>query len=276
VPSDPTEKPTPDGALWSPLEIRAQAAMLEYLQRSRFVQAAPPDAAVRWVVTGVNSNTHNGVFATRLTSDSADEQIAQTVTRMAGHPAIWHLGSDDTPTDLAERLAAAGCRPERLGVVMGARISDLAKHAPPPGVMIREVVDVGAVEHWRRVAAALWPEESFGQLRWQAQLYASLPLGPSARWRHWLAWVAAGGGRREAVGMVSAFVNGPAVLIEHIGVVTAYRRGGVGAALVSTAAHAHAGSSFAILGPTSESEPFYNGLGFTLQRCLADRQFYLP
>jgi GNAT superfamily N-acetyltransferase len=276
VPSDPTEKPTTDGVLWSPLEIAAQAAMLEYLQRSRFAQAAPPDAAVRWVLTGVNSNTHNGVFATRLPPDGIDEQIAQTVARLSGHPAIWHLGPDDTPANLAERLAAAGCRPERAGVVMGTRISEIPHHAAPVGVMIREVVDIGAVEHWRRVAAALWPEESFGQLRWQAQLYASLPLGPTARWRHWLAWVAAGGGRREAVGMVSAFANGPAVLIEHLGVVPAFRGGGVGAALVSTAARAAAGSAFAVLGPTSDSGPFYTGLGFTRQRCVADRQFYLP
>jgi GNAT superfamily N-acetyltransferase len=107
-------------------------------------------------------------------------------------------------------------------------------------------------------------------------LYASLPLGPTAPWRHWLAWTPTDAGRREAIGMVSAFRNGSTVLIEHVGVVPQRRGGGIGAALVSHAAHAEAGASFVVLGPTPESRPLYERLGFTLEPCVPDRQFYLP
>jgi hypothetical protein len=54
---------------WALLEIGAQQTLLRHFARSPLASAAPPDADAVWVVTGVASNIHNGVVATRLNAE---------------------------------------------------------------------------------------------------------------------------------------------------------------------------------------------------------------
>jgi GNAT superfamily N-acetyltransferase len=230
------------------------------------------------VVTEVTSNIHNGVVAARLSANTADEAITATVQRLTGHPAVWHLGPEDTPVDLAQRLIGAGCVPERTGVVMGARCHSVPRRQPPSDIRIEEITVADQVQSWAQVAALVWPDTTGPEVRAEADLYASLPLGPHAPWRHWLATARRAGRNPRPVGMVSGLFTDQAVMIEHLGVVPASREAGIGAALVTTvvADAAGRGVPYAVLGPTRESQPLYQRLGFTRQRCLPDRQFYLP
>jgi hypothetical protein len=138
-----------DATHWSSLEVAAQKTLLRHLATSPLATAAPRGAAVEWVLTGVASNTHNGVAATPLGSESADEAIAETIGQLAGHPAIWHLGSDDMPPDLAERLIRVGCRPERTGVVMGAATAAVPRIEPSAMARTEEVTTAEAVRRWQ-------------------------------------------------------------------------------------------------------------------------------
>src|SRR5258706_293991 len=79
---------------WARGEGGCQRALLHHFAGSPLAEAAPVDAPVRWVRTGVASNIHNGVARTRLCGDDADEAIAATLRTLAGCPAIWHLDSD--------------------------------------------------------------------------------------------------------------------------------------------------------------------------------------
>jgi GNAT superfamily N-acetyltransferase len=263
---------------WSLLDIAAQQALLRHFANSPLASAAPANADVRWVVTGVASNIHNGVAAARLTAATADEAITATLRRLSGHSAIWHLGAEDTPADLPQRLIRAGCRPERTAVVMGARCDAVARPQPPSVVRIEEITAAAQIGRWAQVAALVWPETTGPELHAEADLYASLSLGPHAPWRHWLATIGGPDGARQPVGMVSSLFTDEAVMIEHVGVIPARRAAGIGVALITTVVTdaAGRGAPYAVLGPTRQSRPLYQRLGFSLQYCVPDRQFYLP
>jgi GNAT superfamily N-acetyltransferase len=258
---------------WSLLEVDLQRAFLRHLATSPLARVAPAAAAVQWVVTGVVSNTHNGVAATRLSGADVDSQIEATLRRLSGHPAMWHLSGEDAPADLGARLIRAGCRPERTGVVMGRPCAGAVALPPPAGVQIRELTNAGQVEAWGQVAAGVWADEAEADLRRQSDLYASLPVGPGAPWRHWLAWT-----EGHPIGMASGMFTADAAMVEHVGVLDAYRGAGVGAALVTTIVGEAAARliPYAVLAPTPESRSLYVRLGFTLQPVVPDRQFYLP
>jgi predicted GNAT family acetyltransferase len=72
------------------------------------------------------------------------------------------------------------------------------------------------------------------ELRAEADLYASLPLGPAAPWRHWLATTGGPNSDRQPIGMVSGLFTDETVMIEHVGVIPARRGAGIGATLVTT------------------------------------------
>jgi GNAT superfamily N-acetyltransferase len=79
-----------------------------------------------------------------LDEDSADRAIAEQVRRFAelALPWEWKHYSYDEPTDLPDRLVAAGLTPEEPETLLVAEIADLDVDVPPPpGVDLRPVVD---------------------------------------------------------------------------------------------------------------------------------------
>jgi GNAT superfamily N-acetyltransferase len=153
-------------------------------------------------------------------------------------PAHWLVGATTEPPDLRERLERAGCRPERGAVHMAARLDDLDLSPPamPAGFML-----AAAAEGDLRRHTALLGGETVGEatvLRAAAQLVSGsgLEVGRGAR------------------------------------------RRGVGRALVLAALTAARGegASLALLAPTPATVPFYEALGFTLERYPPERRFHLP
>ena len=106
---------------YAELEHAAHAMYLAALPRTR-----PSTSSSGWtafaVRTGVDSNSENGVVCSTLDGDPAE-----VIAWLRGAPAQWLISAE---SDLGERLVAAGCRPERTAVVMGARPRDLELGAP--------------------------------------------------------------------------------------------------------------------------------------------------
>jgi len=216
-------------------------AELEHAAHAAYLAALPGDRievgdgfAVR---TGVHSNAENGIVCSVLDGDPAE-----VVAWMGDTPAQWLVGRD---SDLHDRLVAAGCRPERTAVVMGARLADLDLGAP-----VGEPADRN---EYRAVLEAV----DFGE---------EGAVGAHQR------FVARRDGR--TVGIVSTFAHEDTAVVLELAVLDDHRRRGIGRALMARALEG--APEYVVLGPTPESIPFYRRLGFVLVPALRDRCFHLP
>jgi GNAT superfamily N-acetyltransferase len=244
----------------------AQAAYLRLLATSPLADRRPCGDGVA-VVTGVESNTENGVVASRLEGD-VDATIVETLRWLQDAPAQWLLADPVSPADLRERLVVAGARPERTGVVMGAVLEDLAPDdEPPPGVELVPVRDEAALRAWAQVVEPAEPRTR------AVEVLASLGLGAEAPLQHRLA-------RRDGaiVGAASFFAHGDTVLGQQLAVAATERRAGIGRALVHACAREAraAGARVGVVEPTPDTVAFYRLLGFALRPWPRDRAFYLP
>jgi GNAT superfamily N-acetyltransferase len=268
-----------DVTSWYELVVRAR---IRYLLNLGIAPSAVVDdgAGVTTVVSGVCSNTLNGACGARLDAAGAGAAIAGVVARFRERtaPATWYRVPADTPADLPWRLEAAGCRPERGGVVRGAPLERVRARVPDASVDVRPVRTGQDLDRLLDVAASVWGEElddpPGNRARWR-RLLTELGLGPGAPLQHWVAMQAA-----RPVGMLSAFYDptDEVVLIDHDDVVEDARRQGIGGALIGAALAAPAahGCRWAVLEPTPQAAAFYSALGFDTEPTDGDREFYLP
>ena len=259
-------RPAGDDPPFGELAWAAQAAYLRLLATSPLADRRPCGDGVA-VITGVESNSENGVVASRLEGD-VDATIVETLRWLQDAPAQWLLADPVSPADLRERLLAAGARPERTGVVMGAVLEGLAlDDEPPPGLEIAPVRDASALHDWARVIEPAGPQAR------AVETLASLGLGAEAPLQHRLA-------RRDGaiVGAASFFAHGDTVLGQQLAVAAVARRVGVGRALVHACAREAraAGARVGVVEPTPDTVAFYRLLGFALRPWPRDRAFYLP
>ncbi|HEY7621011.1 MAG TPA: GNAT family N-acetyltransferase [Solirubrobacteraceae bacterium] len=253
---------------YAELEWAAEAAYLRHLATSPLAASRPCGDGIA-VRTGIEDNTENGVVCSRLDGVAAshlDGEVAEIIAWMRGAPAQW-LTADD---HLRERLVAAGAEPERTAVVMGAELELVADAPAPPGVTIEPVREP---EEWMAVAGETALDAGSDELERRAAILASLGLAPDAPLQLRIARRAG-----RAVGIASFFVHGETVLGQHLGVLAAERRAGVGRALVQACARdaRAAGARYAVFGPTPDTIAFYRLLGAVLRPALRDRSLYLP
>ena len=249
---------------YAELAFAAEAAYLRLLASSPLAETRPVGDGFA-VVTGIEDNTENGVVCDR----ADDALVADTLSWLGerGAPAQWLVGAQSA---LGERLAAAGASPERTGVVMGARLDELALDAPAPaGLEVLAVRDRDGLAAWRAIAA----DCLFDDAEERGSVLESLGLDDDAPVQH---RIALRDGR--PVGVVTSFRHGDTVYGQHLGVLAAERRGGIGRALAQhVLAEARAGgATSAVLAPTPDTIAFYRLLGFVLRPDLRDRSFYLP
>jgi ankyrin repeat protein/GNAT superfamily N-acetyltransferase len=270
----PVDERRSDEPPYAELAWATKAAYLRFLATSPRANARPCGDGVA-VITGVFDNTENGVVCSRLEGD-VDAAIADALARFAdrGAPAQWLLADPVHPADLRERLVAAGASPEQTGVTIGAALDRIAPDRPaPPGLELVAVRDEAALAEWMAVAADCVLDASGEEVERRAAVIASLGLDADSPLQLRLA-------RREgrAIGVVSFFLHGEAVLGQQLGVLATERRAGVGRALVQAAAREAraAGACVAVLGPTPDTIAFYRLLGAVLRPALRDRSFYLP
>ncbi|MEU3299125.1 GNAT family N-acetyltransferase [Streptomyces sp. NPDC006678] len=133
----------------------------------------------------------NGVLWSGLDATTADAAIAEQVRHFAagGCEFEWKLYGHDRPSDLADRLLAAGFVPEPAETLLVAPTDEVAAESAdgradsrrdgpelPPGVEFHQVTDAAGVDLLARVH-----EEAFGtdSSRLRAQLLAQLTAGPA-------------------------------------------------------------------------------------------------
>ena len=194
---------------------RAQA-YLRLLATSPLAESRPCGDGVA-VITGVESNSRErrGLQPPRRRRRRGDRRDA-ALARERDAPAQWLLADPVAPADLRERLVAAGARPERTAVVMGAVLDRLAlDDAPPPGLEIAAVRDEAALRAWAQVVEPAEPRAR------AVEVLASLGLGADAPLQHRLA-------RRDGdvVGAASFLLHGETVLGQQLAVVAPERRAG--------------------------------------------------
>ena len=248
----------------------AQAAYLRLLTASPLAERRACGDGVA-VITGVDSNTENGVVCSRLDDAEAGATIAETLRWFADRdaPAQWLVADPVDPADLRDRLVAAGARPERSGVVMGAALDRIALDdpAPPPGIEIAAVRDAQTLHAWAQVSETAEPQAR------AIDVLRSLGLGHDAPLQHRIA-------RRDGavVGAASFLLDDDTVLGQQLAVLAPERRGGVGRALVQACAREAlaAGARVAVVEPTPDTVAFYRLLGFAVRAWPRDRSFYLP
>jgi GNAT superfamily N-acetyltransferase len=238
----------------------ADVALLTHLSRSPLaeVRAVGDGFAMR---TGLPDNTRNGVVCSRVRA------VAEALAWLRDVPAQWMTASPD----VAARLERASCGPERTAVHMAAPLADLVLADAPAPAHIAAIADPAELAEAFDGAGVL--DGDPGHRERELALIASLGFDEQAPLRHYVARL---DGR--AVGMVSVFVASSTLLGVTLEVASAHRLRGIGRALARHALREGraAGCTLAILGPTPATVPFYAALGFTLERSLPDRSFYLP
>jgi GNAT superfamily N-acetyltransferase len=104
------------------------------------------DGVLRWVAPGDEASC---IIWSGLTGPTADEVIAAQVRYFAarGTAVEWKLYDYDQPSDLAQRLTAAGFKPDDEELMMIAETASIDQVAKlPEGVRIVEVTDEAGVE----------------------------------------------------------------------------------------------------------------------------------
>jgi GNAT superfamily N-acetyltransferase len=216
------------------------------------------------VRSGVLDNTLNGVVCDAC----SDAQLAEALAWLDGVPAQWHVSPR---SGLHDHLLAVGARPERSGVVMGAEAAGLDLAAGPRVHQVRAVADDAELDAWLGVGEDWSMIEGPEARAAYRRVFAALALGPGARVRMQLAW-----DDEVAIGAISARRHDDVLLLEQLGVRPGSQRIGVGRALIAAAVAAEPRAVHVVLAPTPSSIPFYDRLGFVLQRFPPDRSYYLP
>jgi ankyrin repeat protein/GNAT superfamily N-acetyltransferase len=272
--ADPRKRAAVDGPRaadeppYGELAWAAHVGYLRLLATSPLAERRPCGDGMA-VITGVESNSENGVVCSRLEREvDADATIAETLAWLRDAPSQWLLADPVSPADLRERLVAAGARPERTGVVMGAVLDRLAlDDEPPPGLELVPVRDEAALRAWARMVEPAEPRAH------AVEVLASLGLGAQAPLQHRLAL-------RDGVvvGTATFFAHGETVLGQHLAVAATERRAGIGRALAQACAREAlaAGARVAVVEPTPDTVAFHRLLGFALRAWPRDRSFYLP
>lgn len=220
------------------------------------------------VCTGADSNDLNGVVSGAEVEITADLVTDLSVFfSAAGVPASWLTEHADPRWTWA--LEAAGAHPERTGHWSGRAIGSTLPLAPHVGVA--RVTSADDLERWLDVAASCEWVESVDDREARRRLYTGIGFDDT-QLSHWLATVG-----DEPVGFASSFIDGDVVDLCNLGVTEAWRRRGIGTALVAARLEhaADRGCRLAVSAPSPDGWQLQRRLGFHTVPVIADTCFYL-
>jgi ribosomal protein S18 acetylase RimI-like enzyme len=213
------------------------------------------------IATGLPSPMHNSIGRANLAAEDVEAAVQEVADwyRERNTRFFWWTGPQSTPSDLEDRLLAAGLQEfERDMPGMAMPLADMDESgAYPPGVTVEEVRGEDGLRDWARLfcnahgapplAAESWVEAA------RRVDFAELP------WKYWVAWLDG-----EHAGLGLSYVGGGAVGLFAIGTLPGARRRGVGSALtlVPMLEAREQGVEAAILQATPDGEQLYLRLGF--------------
>ncbi len=241
---------------WSSAALAAQASYYSFLRSSPFVETRAVGDGFA-VISGICSNTENGVVASTATEKDVDSTLAWFREREV--PAMW-LNAN---ASVSRQLVLAGARRDVGGVDMGAdlRELELPRALPPQGVRIEPARTLAQLEAVLSIMRRHNLFDGAADERRAREVFASLGLTDGCALQHYLATH-----QGEPVGMATAHFTESIVLLQHVVVIASCRRQGLGRALavVRLQEALARGCRAAVLGPTPESEALYQPLGFTV------------
>lgn len=257
----------PDTPLMEASDAQLALAVQDNLFALFRAMAALPDAelhetpALAYHHAFPTSPMFKGVWRTRLTPDTADASIADTLAwfQARGAPYVfWWTGPGDEPTDLPDRLQAHGFAANIVGDPgMALDLDTLAEPSLPPGLTIARAADRRTLEDWRDVFVAAYEVPPFAGQAW---VDATLSLGPEAApWQLYVGYLDG-----EPVATNILFGGAGVASVYGVGTLPAARGRGVGGAitlwpLVEARAR---GYRYAVLFATEMGHPVYRRLGF--------------
>jgi GNAT superfamily N-acetyltransferase len=217
------------------------------------------DDNVRWTIGGSPIDYHNAVVAADLSDDEADRVIAESIERFEsnGVPGSWHVGPSMRPSDLGDRLLAAGFTHggSEPGMAIDlTRLTDASR--PRPVLRIARVRTAEVLATWAATLA-----QGFGEgpkeAGWVAEVYRR--EGFDDPWRHYLAYR-----DDEPVATATIFLAAGVAGVYFVMTVPTVRRQGIGAAITQHALREarDSGIPYAVLGSSPAGRSVYESLGF--------------
>jgi GNAT superfamily N-acetyltransferase len=213
------------------------------------------------IATGLPSPMHNAVVRARLAPEEVEPTVAEVFAwyRRRRAPFFWWTGPQSSPSDLDDRLAAAGLLEfDRDSPGMAMALADIDESAAaPPGVSVEQAHGEDALREWAVLFSAAHDAPPSAGQSWveaaRRRDFRELP---------WSSWIARLDG--EPAGLGLSFVAGDAVGLYAIGTLPQARRRGVGTALtlVPMLEARSSGAEIAILHSTPDGEKLYPRLGF--------------
>jgi GNAT superfamily N-acetyltransferase len=242
------------------VEANVRAFLLEMGRVGGGVERDDPE--ITWTVGGSPLGYHNAVVACRASPERAGALIEAWAGELdrRGLPGSWHLSPSMAPSDLADRLLAAGFDDGGDEPAMQADLRAGPPRPPPvDGLVVERVRTAAALDEYRAVLA-----DGFGEgppeAAWVAEVLRRTGLGADLQWQHLLGRL---DGEPAATATVYASPREVAGLY-FVCTTPAARRRGIGAAVTTAAMQVAVehGCRTAVLGSSPMGEGVYRRLGF--------------
>jgi ribosomal protein S18 acetylase RimI-like enzyme len=216
------------------------------------------DEQIQWIVGGSPIDYHNAVVRADLPESSADQKIDAFVQALQGAAGSWHLGGNDLPDDLEDRLLARGFHYDGAETLMALDLAHLPAVPELPGLTIREVLHVGMLLEWEHVLAVDFGEGE-PEAKWVGSVWRKLGFGEGSSWRHFVAYRDG-----HAVATCTLYLGSETAGIYFVSTIPQARRQGIGGAITLAALQIarDAGYGVAVLGSSQIGESVYWRLGF--------------
>lgn len=206
----------------------------------------------------VNFGAFGGILAQRFTPENVDARIAElnTIVKASGKDLGWVISSLATPTNLGDRLAAAGGTKIVDLTGMALNLEDLPDAPTPEGIEIRHVDDEISLEHYSRIYPLLFNVPVDGWIEDLVSADLEIFRTQSPNWNRWVAYengVPLAAGRTGQMGEIAA--------LQILCTLPEHRNRGIGQAL-ATIGLRHEGRDSAVVwaGPTADR--LYSRMGF--------------
>lgn len=179
----------------------------------------------------------------------------------AGLPWVWMVSPLDRPSDLPDRLIAAGFHRRRILPAMTRSLADFDPRRGPrfgPDVDVAEVLTAADLEAWLAVRNANHPLDAGTRAAW----LRTLPWPPGPAFHQFVARAPDG----RAAGSMTLFIDGATAGLYHVDVIASARGQGVGTAMTMAALSVAraAGARLAVLTATELGIALYRSLGFKI------------